>query len=499
MTKNVGIWVRVSTEDQAKGESPKHHEERARMFAKLQNWNVKEVYNLAGVSGKTVMGHPEAQRMLFDIKNQHISGIIFSKIARLARNTRELLEFSEYFRSYEASLISLEESFDTATPAGRLFFTFISAIAEWEREEITSRIKSSMKVRAKLGKRLGGKVPFGYTWDGHELHIQPEEAAIRKLMFDLFIQEKRKKTVARILNERGYRTRSGKKFYDTNVKRWIRDPLSKGLRRSNHTKKVTIDGKEHTQEKPEDEWFFHKAPAIVSEEVWQQANDILDEQEKNRTKPLNRRTHIFTRYIWCECGSRMNVRSGNKYYRCSKKGCGSKIEREQFEAIYKEQLITYVSSEKKVREYLKLSNTSLQEKEAVFNATTSKRDELKKEIKNILDLHSKGQIPTEAFKEYHEAPYQQLQQLNDELPKIEAEIRALKIQQESIHVVMDDAINLYNNWDQFTQDQKRRIVEMITEKITIGLDDNIHIKLFRLLPEKLPHEMLTNGQPNLHL
>src|SRR5690349_24170400 len=85
--KDVGIWIRVSTEDQAQGESPQHHEHRARAYAESKGWTVREVYDLAGVSGKSVMEHPEAKRMLTDIKHGHISGLIFSKLARLARNT----------------------------------------------------------------------------------------------------------------------------------------------------------------------------------------------------------------------------------------------------------------------------------------------------------------------------------------------------------------------------------------------------------------------------
>ena len=62
--KNVGIWIRVSTEDQAQGESPQVHEKRARAYAESKGWNVMQVYHLEAVSGKAVMAHSEAKRML---------------------------------------------------------------------------------------------------------------------------------------------------------------------------------------------------------------------------------------------------------------------------------------------------------------------------------------------------------------------------------------------------------------------------------------------------
>ena len=117
----VGVWIRVSTDDQARGESPQHHMERAKAYAALKGYEIRETYDLAGVSGKSVKEHAEAKRMLQDIRRGHIKGLIFSKLARLARNTRELLEFADIFQQKGAALISIEESFDTSTPVGMLF------------------------------------------------------------------------------------------------------------------------------------------------------------------------------------------------------------------------------------------------------------------------------------------------------------------------------------------------------------------------------------------
>lgn len=88
MSREAGVSIRVSTEDRPKGESPTHHEARARSYAELKGWRVVENYDPSGVSGKSVLGHFEAKKMRADIASGRIKALIFTKLARFARNTQ---------------------------------------------------------------------------------------------------------------------------------------------------------------------------------------------------------------------------------------------------------------------------------------------------------------------------------------------------------------------------------------------------------------------------
>lgn len=480
--KAVGIWIRVSTELQAKGDSPEHHEHRARHYAEAKGWEVAEVYRLDGISGKTVVEQSEMKRMMADVKSGRITGLIFSKLARLARNTRELLDLAEFFKSYNADLISLAESIDTSTPAGRLFYTMIAAMATWEREEIAERVAASVPVRAKLGKPLGGAAPFGYTWKGidwngerferREFCIDEKEAPVRKLMYELFIKFKRKKTVASKLNALGYRTRNGSNFSDTTIDRLIRDTTAKGQRIANHTKSLG-EGKKWIA-KPKEDWIVVPCEPIISEELWNEANAILDAQTTKRRKPGPQAVHLLSGYVTCTCGSKMYVFHKTPSYSCKK--CKNRIPIADIDEIYYNQLRSFLLTESDISGYMQKSDNILKEKKKLLSHATAEATKIGKRMSDLVNLRLDGDLSKESFQKEHNPLEERYAQLQEQLPTLEAEVDFLRIQSLSADVVLDDARNLADRWPVLEFDEKRSIVEVITEGITVGKSD-IHIAL----------------------
>jgi site-specific DNA recombinase len=471
--KRVGIWLRVSTEEQVRGESPEHHKARAEQYAEMRGWTVVEVYNLENFSGKTVWNHPVTKQMLADIRSGRISGIIFSKLARLARNVRELLDFADIFREYDADLISLGEAIDTSTPAGRLFYTIIAAMAQWEREEIASRVAASVQTRANLGKSLGGAAPFGYRWEGHSLVIDEVEAPVRRLLYELFSQHRRKKLVARLLNQSGYRTRRGAPFSDTTVDRLLRDPAAKGLRRANYTRSRG-DGKAWDY-KPESDWILTEVPAIVSEELWERCNAILAADARPHRRSSTRPLHLFGGLLFCAaCDKKMHVPSQSTKYVCPK--CRAKIPADDLETVFASQLRAFVFSPEDIAAHLEQASEDIQTQAAQLDTLTTERARVAAEMDKLYQLYLADAIAAEGFSARNRPLEERLAQLDDTIPRLQGELDFRRMQILASTEIVSEAQDLYSRWDSLEREDKHAIIEAITERITFSTEE-IHIDL----------------------
>jgi site-specific DNA recombinase len=400
-----------------------------------------------------------------DVERGVIQAVVVSKIARLARSAIHLLEFAEFFDKHGVHLVSLAESIDTTTPHGRAQYGMIATFAQWEREEIASRVAASIPVRARLGKSLGGVCPYGFQWKDKKLIPHPDEAPVRKLMFELFFEYQRLGTVARVLHERGYRTRKGHQWSDCAIARLLEDPLAKGRRRSNFTK-AGAPGKPWAL-KPESDWVWHDVEPIVSEELWNQVNLIRAQHRASRKKPGRRAKHLFTGIAFCHCGQKLYVPSSSPHkYVCL--ACRNKIPMKDLEAVFRDQLRGFFLSADDLARSLGEVDENIKAKETLLASQEAETKLLTAEMDKVMELYLSASISKEGFKERYSPLELQRNQLRDELPRLQGELDFLKINLATSDDFIRQARDLYGHWDDLIHDEKRKIIEAVAERITLG-------------------------------
>jgi site-specific DNA recombinase len=474
--KHIGIWLRVSTEDQVKGESLDVHEARARSYADLKGWSITETYRLEAVSGKKVADHPEARRMLSDIKRGHITGLIFSKLARLSRNNRELLDFAEVFQSHNADLISLAESIDTSTPAGRMFFSIIAALTSWEREEIVARVRASVPIRAAMGRPMGGQAQYGYAWQDKKFVLVPEEAAVRKLMYELYLEHRRFRTVANVLNEKGYRTRHGAKWAGSSIERLVRDPTAKGLKRYNFSH--IPEGQVSWVAKPEADWVHHPCEPIVSEELWNSVNVLLTEKKLAGVRQSRTTKTLFGGLCYCLCGGKMYVPSNMKKYACDVKGCRRKIPIDTLEAIFQSELDTFAFAPETLDENKSRVSDALQATVDLIEGHEQQIARLDSQIDSLLALHQSGAIDQDGFAKRYKPLGDRNRELQAELPRLIEKHRKLSNNLNRQDDVIAETQDIAKRYPKMTFNDRRRLVETVVDRVTVDDDSVEFVYLF---------------------
>lgn len=148
---NVALYARVSTTN---GQDPEMQLREIREYCQRRGWTVSAEYVDAGVSGAKER-RPELDRLLADAHRRHFDSVVVWRFDRFARSVSHLLRALETFRSLGIEFVSLSEQVDTSTPAGKLVFTVLGAVAELERSLITERVRAGLRNARAKGKRLG--------------------------------------------------------------------------------------------------------------------------------------------------------------------------------------------------------------------------------------------------------------------------------------------------------------------------------------------------------
>src|ERR1700719_3390962 len=205
--KTVG-YVRVSTDKQAeRGISLEAQAEKIRAVALVQSAELSEIIVESGESAKS-LNRPGMARLLTMVDGGQVKAVIVAKLDRLTRSVKDLCELLERFEKRGVALVSVAESLDTGSAAGRLVLNIMAAVSQWEREAIGERTRDAMRHKRSQGERVGD-ITFGYRLSRNQRHLDPdpaEQAALVEIR-NLRRQDHTLRAISTTLNSRGHRTR----------------------------------------------------------------------------------------------------------------------------------------------------------------------------------------------------------------------------------------------------------------------------------------------------
>jgi site-specific DNA recombinase len=207
--KTIG-YVRVSTEKQADfGVSLEAQAQKVRAMAVVQGAELVDLIVDRAESAKS-LNRPGMARLLALVDSRQVDAVIVAKLDRLTRSVKDLAELLERFQRRGVSLVSVAESLDTGTAAGRLVLNVMTSVSQWEREAIGERTRDAMRHKRANGERVG-TIPFGFrlSADGEHLEENPDEQAALRRAQQLRTMGYTLAEIADELNRQGYRTRRG--------------------------------------------------------------------------------------------------------------------------------------------------------------------------------------------------------------------------------------------------------------------------------------------------
>lgn len=275
-------------------------------------WEYVEGYIDEGLSAATTKKRENFHRMVDDGKAGVFDFIITKEISRFARNTLDSISFTRELLNAGVGVFFQNDNINTLDEDSELRLTIMSGIAQDELRKLSSRVKFGHAQAIKKNVVLGNSRIFGYVKDGGRLVIDEDEAPMVRELFELYATgEYSMKQIETLFWEKGYRNHNGKKIAHTTMSGMISNPKYKGYYVGNKVKVIDLFTKKQKFLPPE-EWVMFKdetgeiVPAIVGEDLWEQANKVLQkrsEDVKGRQGICNH-ANLLTGKLFCtDCGT----------------------------------------------------------------------------------------------------------------------------------------------------------------------------------------------------
>lgn len=417
------LYGRTSTEDQYEKGTIEAQLIFADKYCDLHEIKLFEIYKDDGVTGTLpLQDRPDGARLLQDAKDKKFDVLLIYRLDRLGRSARVILNAVHELEQYGVKVKSMTEPFDTTTPAGNFLLTMLAGVADLERTTILDRLQGGANRAAGKGKWLGGIVPYGYKVIEKKLTINEalipntniSEASVIRLMYQLTV-EHHMSTIEIADYFNSLHIPPSYVLHKNSIKKGKRKINTAGIWRPSRIlnmlkstvyKGIHVYGK---RSKKERELIERKVPAIISEEVWDRAQEVIKE---NYIEAFRNRKYDYLLRSLVKCGScglnyHGTSNGKNSYYRCNGRDntykgpsqglCENKtINAQWIEEFVWNDCLTFIHHPNVVIEHISEDKTKFLElKESIdleINLLRKSIDDMEVEKERILDLFRKKLI-----------------------------------------------------------------------------------------------------------
>ena len=461
--KSAGIYIRVSTFDQAReGFSLREQEERLKEFCKFKRYNIYKVYQDAGISAKNDK-RPAYQEMIEDVKKGNINVIVALKLDRLTRSVYDIEKLMKFVNDYECDIDCMADESNTTTSNGRMVMRIMTSVSQNEIEKCSERTKFGMAGAIKNG-HIPNRTGLGFKRENKKLVPDPLTKDIIVRIFDLYLEGKSHQAIANIYNKEKVLGKTN--WYDSTIQKILSNELYKG---------DYVNGKRTKHPT----YYENVIEPIVSKEKWKscQYQKLRNARHYERTA-----TYLFTNKLKCsKCGNFLGGHAttktnGKKYYYYKCNTCKTYFNEIDIEKELKAFMLELAKQDDLINNYytpfikLKLEDKTEDYKKEI--------KELDKQLDRIKTAYIKGVVKLEDFDkeikhiEYQKSDLEKRQKEQKQYENLSFTLNDLLIIQDIQEIEFYTNPDVLNNWSNKSKEDKQKIIGKYIDNITIEKKNN---------------------------
>lgn len=470
--KIAGLYIRVSTEDQAReGFSLPEQEKRLRAMCEYKGYEIYKLYKDAGISAKTGNYRPAFEELLQDIRDKKCNTIVVLKLDRLTRSVYDMEGIMKFLDENNAYLDCANEEINTTNSSGKMVARLLTTVSQNEIERTSERTKVGLAGAIKEG-HIPARAPLGYKHIDKKLIPDTLTKDIVIRIYNLYFEGKSYYNIATIFNEEKVLDKTN--WCDTGILRIIANEVYKGDyvhgKRTNHPT-----------------YYKDVVEPIVSKELWESCQV---QKKKNQKNYMRTQTYIFLQKLKCpKCGRILAGGASHKiksdkwyfYYRCE--NCKNNIHESKIEEHIKTLLADILEYDNVVNEFFlpvlksKVDNPKI-ELENELKKLNNKKERIRKAYIDEL-------FTEEEFKQETKLIENQIEMINSKILE-NSQTEQLNFTMEDILLKRDmDFINkvklpisyyaFNDNWDLLDRQTKADIVMRYIDDIELEFKNNMYM------------------------